>query len=71
MRMLSKYFCETCGFRSRLQISKHSEFMGYYTLVTLRCKRCGDEVERTNDVLGRVCAAHVKKESKERKERTK
>lgn len=69
MRILPKYFCETCGFRSRLQISRHSEFMGYYTLVTLRCKRCGEQVEKTSDVLGRVCAAHLTEENNKRKKK--
>lgn len=69
MRMLPKYFCETCGYRSRFQISKYREFMGYYTLVILRCKRCGEQVERTKDVLGRVVSKQVTKEGKKRKER--
>lgn len=66
--MLPKYFCENCGYRSRFQVSRWSEFMGYYTLVILRCKRCGEKVERTKDVLGRVCSKQVTKESKKRKE---
>lgn len=58
---IPKYFCKNCGFKNVFQVSRFNDFIGYATLVTIRCKECGEQVNLSKDVIGAVCSKHLNK----------
>lgn len=64
--MLPKYICKNCGFKRWYQVSRYNQFIGIATIITVRCKECGEQVDITKDVIESICCDKLVKQDKKR-----